>query len=96
MLTWFHCVYSYPFSLQLRNSLQFLRKAEPVDLSNIPEEYHEFQDVFGKTKAGNLAPHCPYDLKIDLEENAEPPLRRMYLLSEIELQALQTFLDENL
>ena len=73
----------------------FSAKAEPVDLSNIPEEYHKFQDVFSKMKAGNLAPHCPYDLKIDLEKNAEPPLRRMYPLSEIELQGLQTLVLES-
>jgi len=74
----------------------FSAKVELTDLSNIPEEYHEFQDVFSKAKAGNLAPHRPYDLKIDLEENAQPPIRRMYPLSEHELEALWTFLDENL
>ena len=67
----------------------FSAKAEPV---NIPEEYHKFQDIFSKMKARNLVPYCPYDLKIDLEENAEPPLRWMYLLSEIKLLVLQTFL----
>ena len=70
--------------------------AEPIDLSNIPEEYHKFQDIFSKTKAGNLALHCSYDLKINLEENAQPPLRRMYLLLKIELQALRIFLNENI
>jgi hypothetical protein len=74
----------------------FSAKVEPIDLSKIPEEYHEFQDVFSKSKAGNLAPHRPYDLKIDLEENAQPPIGRMYPLSEHELEALRTFLDENL
>jgi len=70
-------------------------KVELTNLSNIPKEYHEFQDVFSKAKTGNLAPHRPYDLKIDLEENTQP-IRRMYPLLEHELEALQTFLDENL
>jgi len=74
----------------------FSAKVEPTDLSSIPEEYHKFQDVFSKAKAGNLVPHRPYGLKIDLEENAQPPIGRMYPLSEHELEALWTFLDENL
>jgi len=52
--------------------------------------------MFSKAKAGNLVPHCPYNLKINLEENAQPPIGRMYLLLEHELEALQMFLDKNL
>jgi hypothetical protein len=44
------------------------------DLANIPEEYHDFADVFSKNKAETLAPHCPYDLKIELEEGTTPPI----------------------
>src|SRR6266542_1428866 len=68
--------------------------AEP-DLTSIPEE-HEFADVFSQAKADTLPAHRPYDLKIDLEEGAEPPLGRMYSLSQTEVQALREFLDENL
>ncbi|CAA7270379.1 unnamed protein product [Cyclocybe aegerita] len=68
---------------------------EPVNLSSVPEDYHEFPDVFSKSKADTLAPHRPYDLKIDLEEGAEPPLGWMYSLSSTKLQALQEFLEEN-
>ena len=74
----------------------FSAKADPIDLSDILEEYHKFQDVFSKTKATNLAPHCPYDLKIDLDKDAQLLLRRMYPRVEIELQALRTFLNKNL
>ena len=70
--------------------------AEHVDLSAIPEDYHEYRDVFSKSKAGTLPPHRPHDLKIELEEGAEPPIGRMYSLSETELVALRKFLDENL
>jgi len=31
--------------------------AEASDLSNVPSEYHEFADVFSKTKAEVLASH---------------------------------------
>jgi hypothetical protein len=36
-----------------------------VDLSEIPEDYHEYQDVFSKSSASTLPPHRSYDLKID-------------------------------
>ena len=43
--------------------------AEAPDLSNIPSKYHEFANIFSKTKAETLSPHYPYDLKINLEED---------------------------
>ncbi|CAA7267179.1 unnamed protein product [Cyclocybe aegerita] len=67
----------------------------PYNWFPYPTDYHEFPDVFSKSKADTLAPHRPYDLKIDLEEGAEPPLGRMYSLSPTELQALREFLEEN-
>jgi len=70
--------------------------AAPADLSGIPEDYHEFQDVFSKSSAGTLPPRRPYDLKIELDEGAEPPIGRMYSISEKELSALREFLDDNL
>jgi transposase InsO family protein len=66
------------------------------DLSSIPEAYHDFADVFSAGSAETLAPHRPYDLKIDLEEGKEPPLGPIYSLSQIELQALREFVEENL
>ena len=69
---------------------------EPPDLSHIPEEYHDFADVFSKTKADKLAPHHPYDLKIELEEGASPPIGHMYSLSQSELSTLCEFIDEHL
>ena len=69
---------------------------EPPDLSQIPKEYHDFADVFSKSKAYNLAPHRPYDLKIDIEEGATLPESPMYQLSQVELQTLRDFIDEHL
>ena len=71
--------------------------AEVPDLSNIPEEYHDYADVFSKAKADTLAPHRPYDLNINLEEGTSPPpITAMYSLSQSELQTLREFVDENL
>ena len=54
-----------------------------------------FADVFSKSKAGILANHHPYDLKITLEEGVSPPLGPIYLLSQEELLTLRKFIDEN-
>lgn len=67
-----------------------------IDLQNIPAEYHDFADVFSETKANNLAPHRPYDLKIHLDEGTEPPWGPIYSLSQQELLALREFIEENL
>src|ERR1700720_406619 len=93
---------SQQFSLNLADievsgcSASTSKLPDPVDLSNVPEEYHEFADVFDKAKAQTLAPHRPYDLKINLEEGYTPPLGQVYSLSQTELKALREFLDENL
>ena len=66
------------------------------DLSNDPSEYHEFTDVFSKTKAEVLTSHHPYDLKINLEECAQPLVGPIYSLLASEQEALKKFIKENL
>ena len=66
------------------------------DLSNVPSKYHKFADIFSKTKAETLPPHCPYDLKINLEEGAQPLVGPIYSLSASEQEALKEFIEENL
>ena len=92
------------FSLYLSESLLSTKSASVSDeapgFSTIPEEYHDYADMFSKFEASKLAPHCPYDLKIDLEEGFEgtspPPISAMYSLSPTELETLPEFIDENL
>lgn len=89
---------SQKFTLHLTEEGLFGKSstAEPVDdLNGVPDEYHEFADVFSKGKSFNLPPHRPYDLKIDLEDGIPPPPGRMYSLSPKELEELQKFLQEN-
>jgi len=69
---------------------------EASDLSNVPSKYHKFADVFSKTKAEVFAPHCPYDLKINLEEGVQPPVGLIYFLSAFEQEALKKFIEKNL
>ncbi|KIK72617.1 hypothetical protein PAXRUDRAFT_21777 [Paxillus rubicundulus Ve08.2h10] len=91
---------SVQFSLHLHPKESKLRansaEADPVDLSAVPPEYHNFTDVFSKSKASQLAPHREHNLKIDLEEGASPPLGIIYSLSTTELDSLRAFLDEHL
>jgi len=53
-------------------------------------------NVFSKSKAETLAPHHPYDLRIDLEKDSHPPVGTIYSLSKFEQEALKEFIDENL
>ena len=66
-----------------------------VDMSNFPEEYHEFMDVFDKAKANTLAQHRPYVLKINLEGDSIPLLGQIYSMSQAELKILREFLDDH-
>ena len=70
--------------------------SEGTNKPPIPEVYSDFTDVFSKAKAGSLAPHQPYDLKIVTPNGVVPPHGRMYLLSETETKALREFLNEHL
>ena len=68
---------------------------EVPDLSHIPEEYHDFADIFSKAKADMLALHRPYNLHINLEEGASPLVSAMCSLSQSELVTLREFIDEH-
>jgi len=52
--------------------------AEVPDLSNVPFKYYEFTDVFSKTKAKVLTSYYPYDLKINLKEDAQSLVGSIY------------------
>jgi len=82
----------HPSDIQVNST----KLVETPDLSNVPSEYHKFADVFSKTKAEILPPHRPYDLKINLEEGAQPPVGPIYSLSASEQEALKEFIEENL
>jgi Reverse transcriptase (RNA-dependent DNA polymerase)/RNase H-like domain found in reverse transcriptase len=64
--------------------------------AHIPENYHDYMDILNKAHADSLAPHRPYDLKINLEEGTSPPLGPIYSLSASKLTALREFIEEHL
>ena len=79
-------------TLSARSTKAVLTETLP---DTIPREYLEFCKVFSGEKANVLAPHRPYDLKINLEEGAKPFHRPVYSLSPPELATLRNFLEEN-
>ena len=90
---------SHNFELCLRSldiQANSTKLAETPDLSNIPSEYHKFTDIFSKNKAEVLSSHHPYDLKINLEEGAQPPVGPIYSLSAFEQETFKKFIKENL
>jgi len=89
---------SKTFSLQFRSTIQANSTtiSKKIDLSAILEEYHEYADVFSKSKAETLAPHRPYNLQIDLEKDSHSPVGTIYSLSKFEQETLKEFIDENL
>jgi hypothetical protein len=62
----------------------------------IPAKYSEFVEVFSKTKADTLAPHCSIDHAIDLEPGCKIPYGRIYNLSEAVLKTLKAYIETNL
>ena len=90
---------SHNFELYLHSSdiqANSTKLIEAPNLFNVPSEYHEFANVFSKTKAEILTPHHSYDLKINLEEGAQPPVGPIYSLSASEQEALKEFIEKNL
>jgi len=75
------------------NSAKF---AEASNLSNVSSEYHKFANIFSKTKAKVLTSHYPYNLKINLEEGAQPLVGPIYSLLISEQEALKEFIEKNL
>jgi hypothetical protein len=64
--------------------------------SLIPNEYHEFIELFSEKAAEKLPPHRPYDHSIPLLEGKSPPYGPLYGMSREELEALKKYLEENL
>ena len=90
---------SYNFKLYLCSldiQANSTKLTEASDLSNVFSKYHEFANIFNKTKAEVLTPHHPYNLKINLKEGTQPPVGPIYFLLALEQEALKEFIEENL
>uniref|UniRef100_A0A8C5PRD9 Retrotransposon gag domain-containing protein n=1 Tax=Leptobrachium leishanense TaxID=445787 RepID=A0A8C5PRD9_9ANUR len=67
-----------------------------IPTTSLPEQYHDFLDVFDKKKAESLPPRRHYDCPIDLLPGAPIPYGRIFPLSEPELKVLKEYIQENL
>jgi len=79
-------------------SLVVIGRIEKVDdktitiIDKLPDQYHDYLDLFHPSTAERLAPHCTFDHAIDLKPDTQPPWGPIYLLSENQLQALREYL----
>ena len=62
----------------------------------IPPRYHRFIPMCQKEDADQLPPHRYSDHAIELEEGKQPPFGPLYSMSDLELQALRDYLEEQL
>ena len=66
-----------------------------INMMGVPSDYHDFTDIFSKTRVCTLALHWPYNPKIELEEQMSP-FGPIYSLYQSELKFLWELLDEHL
>jgi hypothetical protein len=71
-------------------------QGEAANLSNVPPEYHDLQEVFSKSRAASLPPHRPYDCAIDLLPGKSPPKGKLYSLSVPEREAMEKYISDSL
>ena len=64
--------------------------------AKIPSQYHAHLNLFSEVLSEKLPPHRVYDHRIPLSEGFSPPFGKLYAMSQPELVALTTFLEENL
>jgi hypothetical protein len=71
---------------------------DPDDIKDIlrlvPSEYHDFVNVFSKSRADKLPPHRPYDHAIELEGDSLPRTGPIYSTSSKESEILKSNIDE--
>ena len=83
----------------IREYLEKTEKSEAEELQElrekVPSEYHDLLPLFTKKEADKLPPHRYVDHTIELEEGKKPPFGPLYNMSNLELQALGNYLDEN-
>ena len=72
------------------------KKEEKMDKQLVPEEFHEYLDIFSEEKAHRFPETRPWDHKIGMKEGFEPKSFKNYNLTPAEQLELDKFLKENL
>ena len=65
-------------------------------LSKLSSEYHDFQNVFNRSKVDELLSHWFYNYKIIIENKNQLSRSKIYLMSENKLQKMKKYLEKNL
>ena len=72
------------------------KKADKTDEELVPEEYHNYLDIFSEEKAHRFPEPQSWDHKIEMKEGFEPKSCKNYNLTLAEQLELDKFLKENL
>lgn len=67
---------------------------EDFSVSDIPEQYRDFVDVFSHSASKSLPPRRRYDHKIELISEDNLPRTKLYKMSETERKVLNEYIDE--
>jgi len=65
-------------------------------IDRLPDQYHDYLDLFKPSTAEKLAPHRTHGHAIDLKPDTQPPWGPIYWLSLKQLEALRKYLDNML
>jgi len=65
-------------------------------IDRLPDQYHDYLDLFTPSTAEKLAPCRAFDHAIDLKPDTQPPWGPIYPLSQKHVEALRTYLDDML
>ena len=85
------------FAVSVKDVEQALAPKTYTDpAKKLPQQYHEFLDVFSRKEADTLPEHRQYDHRIELEPGKTPPYGPLYGMSQNELKVLRKYLDDNL
>lgn len=68
---------------------------EEINLTNVPSDYHDMQQVFSKASASSLPAHRPYDCAIDLLPCDTLPTKRLFHLDKPEREAMEKYITES-
>lgn len=74
-----------------------LDKDRTIDINEaLPKQYYEYKDVFSKAASDQLAPHRPYDLKIELTAENNLSFSPLHKHTVEELEAAKKYITDNL
>lgn len=87
----------YSLSLfEVNQAIAIKKGLKPPIEGLVPPEYHKYLSLFSEKEASLLPPHRPYDHKIPLKPDFDPPFGPLYSLNLTELEELKKWLEENL